>query len=713
LATIAYKKTFYHLAEMFVRNLKLQQRALLRRTGNTHRCFVRSRHHCILMGYHIGVSSDSQRLPYRELQATLSPTPPHSSIPKISASSSSIRGVVRPLCSDSNENVVTGAGSPPLVPKTKSGVAAQEPKQTQSAKTTTSSKQSHIGDNGGQYHMGAIEEKTEPPSKQNVFLVPFQDIQEKLQKIAADAQLLAKKSQLSLNREEVLKHADDFRALVNAAALDKAARALKKHDMVLSKRLEDQQNRQVEARLQREHQLELDEILSHTAKSMHALHRTILIVVENCIPPRLVSESDEASTKRYSVATVGRALQLSRRAEELGFSLHTPLYQRLAMGIVLTSYFLPKSGQADLRQQRESLNGDNGIAAEISLSEDAHSFTPLELPGQFQQVKEGLHTDPLSMELLDLCNRALVAHHIPLSRREKFVRDILAEPFLQLLKQKQWEEALGLARGWESQFVSDGGNARDDLLNLLGEEKTLDALEIAKSWLNLSESANPTFEADVQESTHANELITILQLCLTEILKNRKERAEYYGQMLSSLIELMKTPNADESDDESSDLEDDGNFGFSNDDMDSDNDDDDDDWSVVVVNHGEESKPLNSPETPENKESKKYSVAENSEDNADGNNTIPSTISFRPDGESSPEENGSGEEETPVIEGVSNRILRQRIYLRNSGEWIVPDLVPQLEGWNKGDPLSFTVEFERHLGKQMVKFDEEDEDDWD
>ncbi len=700
---------------MFVRNLNLQRRTLLSRTEHTHRCFVRSRQYCSLIGYHVVAPCDVQRRPQRELSAALSPTLRHSSIPRNIRSNSDFRVVVRPLTSDSNENVATGAGPPPLVPKTKSGVAAQESKQTQSAKTTTttttSSKQIHIGDCDGRHSTGGIDEEGESRAKQNIFLVPFQEIQGKLQKIALEAQFLAKQSQSSLNREEVLKCADDFRALVNSATLDKAARALTKHDLVLSKRLEDQQNHQVEGRPQSEHQMELDEILSQTAKSMHALHRTMLVIVDNCIPPRLVTDAGDASMKRYSVATVGRALQLSRRAEELGFSLHMPLYQRLAMGIVVTSYFLPKSGQMDLQNQCETLGGDSTMVAESYHPKDAHSFTPLELPGQFQQIKEGLHTAPLSMELLDLCDRALVAHHIPLSRRQDFVRDILSEPFLQLLKQKQWEEALGLARGWESRFVADGGKARDDLFNLLGEEKTLEALEIAKSWLNLSESANPTFEADVQRSAHANELITILQMCLTEILKIRKERAEYYGQMLSNLIEVMQTPDSDDSDGESSGLDDDNDFGCNDDDLDSDSDGDDD-WSVVVVNHGKESKSLNSSQHPQNEENEIYSPPTKSNGDAYVDETIPSSISFRPDSAKCSENSGS-EAEPPVIEGVSNRILRQRIYLRNSGEWIIPDLVPQLEGWNKGDPLSFTVEFERHLGKQMIKFDEEDEDDWD
>ncbi|EJK52815.1 hypothetical protein THAOC_27875 [Thalassiosira oceanica] len=45
--------------------------------------------------------------------------------------------------------------------------------------------------------------------------------------------------------------------------------------------------------------------------------------------------------------------------------------------------------------------------------------------------------------------------------------------------------------------------------------------------------------------------------------------------------------------------------------------------------------------------------------------------------------------------------VRRMIYLRNSHDWNLPDLVPNLVEWNKGFPLSFTPEFERHLSKTL------------
>jgi hypothetical protein len=67
--------------------------------------------------------------------------------------------------------------------------------------------------------------------------------------------------------------------------------------------------------------------------------------------------------------------------------------------------------------------------------------------------------------------------------------------------------------------------------------------------------------------------------------------------------------------------------------------------------------------------------------------------------------------ETLIVDGVSNDVVRDSIYLRNGKDWLLPDIVTQLEEWNKGQTLTFTPEFEKHLGWQMTKEDEEDDDD--
>jgi hypothetical protein len=63
----------------------------------------------------------------------------------------------------------------------------------------------------------------------------------------------------------------------------------------------------------------------------------------------------------------------------------------------------------------------------------------------------------------------------------------------------------------------------------------------------------------------------------------------------------------------------------------------------------------------------------------------------------------------PIIEGLSNDDVRCSIYLRKGPDWELPDVVSQLEDWNKGKALRFTPEFERHLGWQM---NADDDDDW-
>jgi len=88
---------------------------------------------------------------------------------------------------------------------------------------------------------------------------------------------------------------------------------------------------------------------------------------------------------------------------------------------------------------------------------------------------------------MDLCICARSALKIPspvfsIERDplELFAEEILATPLLLLLKQKQWEEAMGLLQGWREHF---GRSEKINLLDMLGEDATLEAVEIAKSWV--------------------------------------------------------------------------------------------------------------------------------------------------------------------------------------------------------------------------------------
>jgi len=234
-------------------------------------------------------------------------------------------------------------------------------------------------------------------------------------------------------------------------------------------------------------------------------------MVDSCIPPISSSvqhthdhgsnnsEPDETvyDKERFSAKTVARAMQLSRRAEDLGMPLHRPLYRRLAMSVVLTS----------APQLYDDLD---------SAIDDA---TPLVLPGELQQRKEGMHP-PIATELVDLCIRARSALRIPspifsIERDplEVFAAEILTKPLLLLLKQKQWEEAFGLLQGWREHF---GRSEKIILLDMLGEVATLEALEIAKSWV-----VDDEFGKDAQACRHALELTNLLQDSLELILDGK------------------------------------------------------------------------------------------------------------------------------------------------------------------------------------------------
>jgi hypothetical protein len=64
-----------------------------------------------------------------------------------------------------------------------------------------------------------------------------------------------------------------------------------------------------------------------------------------------------------------------------------------------------------------------------------------------------------------------------------------------------------------------------------------------------------------------------------------------------------------------------------------------------------------------------------------------------------------------ILSGLSNKEARQSIYLRNGKDWVLPDIVSQLENWNKGNRLTFTPMFEQYIGNQIAKEIEDDDSD--
>ena len=379
---------------------------------------------------------------------------------------------------------------------------------------------------------------------------------------------------------------------------------------------------------------------------MNQLHRVFIAMVDSCIPPMSSSlqncdnESNNNNDnienifsydkEKYSSKTVARALQISRRAEDLGMPLHRPLYKRLAMSVAVTSL-----GHLDD-------DAEDNIAKDI---------TPLELPGQFQQIKEGFAPAPIAMELIDICIRVRVALKIPspilsIGRDplEEFAAEILSDPLLLLLKRKQWEEAMSLLEGWREHF---GRSEKINLLTMLGEDTTLEALEIVKSWV-----VKEDFVQGTQASQHALHLTSLLEESLETILDERKRRAAKLSRILPHLIgQLESPPDEEEFDSDGSDSEYEEEF----------DSDEDDDW-------------------------------EQSDASADAVDTT--TMEYKV--------NTDDDEEDVMIAGMSNKDVRSRIYLRNSCDWSIPDVVGQLEDWNKGRTLSFSPAFERYLCQQMM-----------
>ncbi len=63
-------------------------------------------------------------------------------------------------------------------------------------------------------------------------------------------------------------------------------------------------------------------------------------------------------------------------------------------------------------------------------------------------------------------------------------------------------------------------------------------------------------------------------------------------------------------------------------------------------------------------------------------------------------------------EEAYNKMIRDMVYIRDTANWEIPDIVPQLEEWNGNVGLSFTKEFEEEMMKEVSREDffEDDED---
>jgi hypothetical protein len=477
------------------------------------------------------------------------------------------------------------------------------------------------------------------------------------------------------------------------------------------------------------------EVLDQALKAMFRLHNVFLRVVESLVPPaanndftseieNLPSSTfvDSLELSKYSAMTMGRALQVSRRAEELGMPMHKPLYQRMALGIVHTS---PKPLPVDPGQwpwdRDQTTNESTDKVGESTL--DNKAPTKLVLPGEFEQVIEGINTTHLPMELLNLGHRAKVAlrcsfspsmslnEQIEQSRQQhQLERDMYSDAWLQMLKRRQFEDAIGLLRGWDSDLTGNKGKSSITLLELVGEETVLKALEIAKDWV-----VGTSFHSEVSSNSHANEVIELLQHSLAIILKRRKSEAGRLANLVTALAALQATAGSESEDDDfsdDSDESDDSDFEEDfEDEFDSDSDGDVYDEELDKIDD------LTSENFPMLLKGIGFDNVEVKDDTVDqetSSNAIEINLNFEdvnsPETaiDATPTTTSVKEEEPLLIEGYTNKEIRRSIYMRKGPKWELPDIVPQLTDWNKGKELAFTPEYERHLAWEMAKEDDDD-----
>ena len=416
-------------------------------------------------------------------------------------------------------------------------------------------------------------------------------------------------------------------------------------------------------------------VLPSRARIHHALLRT----VDRCLPSpeARTSSSGEAGggapsspddrrrggIMAYSAATVGRALRLARRAEELGLPPHRPLYRRLAVGVVLAS---PSPSSSSLVPPVDSPLGGEGrpIAAPPPL--------PLELLGILDGARSALGFCPGEED------------------HRRLASDVLSEPVLLLLEDKRLEEAAALLRGWKDALGGETHPFSDDLTDLLGEEDALRALDAARGWVD-----DPELAERVRLNVDVEEMSAMLERTLDDVIRGRRRRAERISDLL---WRLSLRDAADDGDD--FDENDDGDL--------------DSEYEVEYEYEEEE-------EEEEEEEDNEFNVVNTrvaetvrfASLEADDEDTT--TVSFRAEtsknSERESEEEGEGDESYTIIRGLSNKEARRSVYIRNSADWHLADIVPQLQDWNKGRMLTFTPMFERYVGNQITKCASDDEDD--
>lgn len=555
-----------------------------------------------------------------------------------------------------------------------------------------------------------------------------------LSKACVDAQVLLNSNADASSPDELVAMADYFLVLVNSVELESSIETIQKLQYNAELVDGDSVTR---------------EVLEQAVKAMRKLHYLFVRVVEYCVPPtnNTVGATPQSATNevhsasfvpcvgmsKYSTLTMGRALQVSRRAEEMGMPMHKPLYQRMACGIVLTSP-LPLPVDPGQWPWDQGTTLDNNAGAKVGRDD----ISALD--------SNGLHKTPLTLELQNLFQRAKVALRCSFSPsmplkdqieqshlQNRLEQDMYTEPWLLLLKRRQFEDALGLLHVWQD---NSGATSQSKpsiaLLPLLGENTILKALDIAKDWV-VGTDVEASFPTEVSTNPHANELVSLLQQSTAQILSRRKASAEQFSRFLSELAALQ-IPNGSESDDphfddefsdgDDTDFDDDDDF----EDFDSDSDDDEDENNALealskidvtrenfprlLKGFGPETVEVKGSEPDRNETSGKVgeiNIDFVGDDSSDAGNVMTNADRHRTS-QHLVDEAKEQDSEPPIIEGFSNKEVRRSIYLRKGPDWELPDIVSQLEDWNRGKPLTFTPEFEKHLGIEMTKDEDDDRD---
>ena len=549
-----------------------------------------------------------------------------------------------------------------------------------------------------------------PARKKMEQLLSLKDSYLTLSKTSIDAQILLKNNSNASTPDELVAMADCFLLLVNRVELEASMETIQ--TLQHSEELVDGDS-------------VTKELLAQAQRALYRLHSVFLKVVDSCVPFTAKSEMDNLPSatfvdpsllSKYSALTMEKALQVSRRAEELGMPMHKPLYQRMAVGIVLHSPLpLPKDpGQWPWDRDRNSTDERVKRYAQSETDSTLDSDVP-------KLVSPGICPSPLVMELFNICHRAKVALKCSVSPSVHLIAqieqsqqqyalevDMYSEPWLLMLKRRQFEEALGLVNAW--QFSSSHSKINVKLLSLFGEDIILKALDIAKEWV-----VGTSFPDEVTTNPYASELIRLLQFSLSQILRRRRVEADKLSNMINALAAMQA---ADENEDDEF-SESDSDFDDEGDELlyDSDSDDEDDDnafndmdmdvtcenFPLLLKGVGSYSAKAKGGERmiePSEKFTEiKINVADNDSPDVANLNPVISTS------------DGIEKEydESPIIKGFSNEEVRRSIYLRKGPVWELPDVVSQLEDWNKGKSLNFTPEFEKHLAWEMAK---EEEDHW-